>query len=246
MPRRRVLRYLKTRVPDPELTRKYLLHYTANELYCNPHQFPPICAGAIFAEGKPGEAEATSETGDLEAGKRANCPLELEIGCGTGEYLCALAQKDPTTNFVGIDKSLKMLYLGVELAGRMGLDNIKFIEADVHLLYPLLVPDALRAVYLHFPEPYGRPKIRRMRRIFTPHFLDHMARTLQPAGLLSVVSDDEVFFLEMLAIVEQDSRFAKIHVSRYLEGLETEVKSRFQRIWEGHEVVPRRFIVKKL
>jgi tRNA (guanine-N7-)-methyltransferase len=224
MPRRKVLRFLKTKLPDPQMIEKYLLLYDAHKLYLQPSQFPTISSKALFAN-------------DL--------PLELEVGCGSGEYLCSLAYKDPSANFVGVDRSLKALYLAVGVATELKLENIKFIGADFRQLYPLLAADSLRATYLHFPEPLSKQHDIRKNRIFNPAFLDHLYQALQPGGMLSVVSDNEAFFMQMLAIAERDQRFEKTHDKRYLVGFEVEAKSRFQRIWEGHAIVPLRFILKK-
>lgn len=224
MPRRKVLRFLKTKLPDPQMIEKYLQLYDARKLYLQPSQFPPISSRALFAN-------------DL--------PLELEVGCGSGEYLCSLASKDPSANFVGIDRSLKALYLAVGVAAELKLENIKFIGADFRQLYPLLAADSLRAAYLHFPEPLSKQHDIRKNRVFSPVFLDNLYAALQPGGTLSVVSDNETFFMQMLAIAEHDQRFEKAHDKRYLVGFEAEAKSRFQRIWEGHAIVPLRFILRK-
>jgi len=48
------------------------------------------------------------------------------------------------------------------------------------------------------------------------------------------MTDHHEFFMEMLALIEQDARFAKTHAESYLIGFETEAKSQFQRIWERH------------
>jgi tRNA (guanine-N7-)-methyltransferase len=224
MPRRKVLRFLKTKLPDPQMIEKYLLLYDAHKLYLQPSQFPAISSQALFAN-------------DL--------PLELEVGCGSGEYLCSLACKDPSANFVGVDRSLKALYLAVGVAAELKLENVKFIGADFRQLYPLLAADSLRAAYLHFPEPLSKQHDIRKNRIFNSAFLDHLYPALQPGGTLSVVSDNEAFFMQMLAIAEQDRRFEKAHDKRYLVGFEVEAKSRFQRIWESHAIVPLRFILRK-
>ena len=221
MSRRRVLRYLKTKEPEQTARQRYLMQYPSGALYHHSEHFLPLTSPALFGDTRP---------------------LELEIGCGSGEYLCLLACQNPDHNFVGIDKSRKAIYRGVQAAADMGLSNVKFIEADFHLMYPLLSPSSLRVVYLHFPDPYGRPQLRR-RRIFSPMFLDHIAAALQVGGLLSVVSDHEEFFMEMLALIEQDERFAKQHEERYLQGFDVGIKSRFQHIWEGYGVVPLRFVV---
>jgi tRNA (guanine-N7-)-methyltransferase len=137
------------------------------------------------------------------------------------------------------------LFEAIRTASTLSLTNIKFIKANFKLMYPLLVPDSLQAVYLHFPDPNCRSKFRK-RQIFSQIFLDQIYDALVAQGCLSVMTDHREFFMEMLALVEQDLRFAKLHEERFLVGFETEVKSRFQRIWEGHGLPTLRFEIKKL
>ena len=168
----------------------------------------------------------------------------MEIGCGTGEHLCALAAESPAALFVGIDLSLKSPVRAVERARALSLDNVKFIKAGIYLVYPLLEPNSLRAVYLHFPDPCLRPKFRK-RRIFNEGFLDRVYYALAEEGLLSVMTDVPPLFMDMLAQVEKDPRFVKTHPERYLAGPDSSIKSRYQATWEKYGIYPMRFVVKK-
>ena len=60
------------------------------------------------------------------------------------------------------------------------------------------------------------------------------------------MTDHHEFFMEMLALIEQDGRFAKTHAERYLIGFETEAKSQFQRIWERHGLPTLRVEIQKV
>jgi tRNA (guanine-N7-)-methyltransferase len=212
MSRRTFLRRIHTQPLDEALLKRYLLGLHPRSLYEHPEQFPRLCSPDLFGN---------------------TAPLELEVGCGSAEFLCALAAKEPAVNFVGIDIARRPLEKAVEIAASLALDNIRFLNGNVAQMYPLLKPLSLRRVYVHFPDPNTRPKFRR-RRIITPAFLEAMHRALLPGGTLSVMTDHEGFFLEMLVILEADCRFEKTHPERYLVGFEPAVKSRFQRIWEGH------------
>jgi tRNA (guanine-N7-)-methyltransferase len=217
------IRHLKAVLPDEQTAAKYLLVWSGDELYHRPERFPYITSGELFGN---------------------DAPIELEIGCGSGDFLCSLAAMEPATSFVGLDISLKSLHVAVEKARALALDNIKFIKAPVQLVYPLILPDSLQAVYLHFPDPCLRPKFR-PRRIFTPDFLDEMHRVLSPQGRLSVMTDVPELFTSMLATVEADPRFEKTHPERYLTGFDRTAKSRYQAIWERHGREPMRFEVRK-
>lgn len=224
MPRKSfAIRHLKPAPPDEETARKYLLEWPSAELYHSPEKFPRVSSMGLFGN-------------DL--------PLEVEIGCGTGEFLVSLAERDPGANFVGVDISLKSLWIAVEKARSRGLDNIRFVKASVLLVYPLLVPGSLRAIYLHFPDPCLHPKYR-PRRLFTPAFLDNVHRALAPEGQLSVMTDVPVLFEKMLAVAEADERFEKAHPERFLVGFDEGAKSRYQAIWERHGAAPLRFLLRK-
>jgi tRNA (guanine-N7-)-methyltransferase len=216
-------RYLKFGPLDESTIQHYLLRWHSEELYSRPETFPLLDSNHLFTNGYP---------------------LELEIGCGTGEFLCSLAQKDPQANFVGVEISLKPLLKAVDTVSSLALHNIRFIRANFHLMYPLLVPDSLRAVYLHFPDPSYKTKHRK-RRILNSAFLDQMHRALIPEGRMSVMTDQEEFFMDMLALIEQDARFEKTHQERYLIGFENDTKSRYQHLWESRGLPTLRFEVQR-
>jgi tRNA (guanine-N7-)-methyltransferase len=218
MPRRRLDRK-RVPVPEERTAAKYVLELPGDRLYREPQVFPKIDPVSLFGNGKP---------------------MELEVGCGDGRFLCSLAQENRETNFVGVEVKQKSVHEAVARAASSGLGNVLFLRANFRLLYPLLVPGSLRAVYLHFPDPNTRPKFRG-RRIFTGRFLDEMHAATTPTGKLSVMTDHEGTLMEMLELAEGDSRWEKTHVERYLEGFEAERRSRYQRLWEGHGLPTLRF-----
>jgi tRNA (guanine-N7-)-methyltransferase len=198
--------------PDPQLIERYLLFFNSKELFWSQDRFAPIDSLHLFGN---------------------HLPIQLEIGCGSADFLCALALEHPHINFVGIDISLKPLFKAIRTAATHALPNIKFIKGDFKRMYPLLPADALQAAYLHFPDPNMRQRFRK-RRIVSPGFLHEIHRALMPGGLLSIMTDHYEFFMEMLALIEQDDRLVKTHAERYLIGFEAQVKSQFQCMWERH------------
>jgi len=218
MPRRSLDRK-KVPAPDERTSARYLLELPGDRLYQEPQAFPKICSASLFGNEEP---------------------MELEIGCGSGEFLCSLAQRDRRTNFVGVEVKHKSVYEAVATAASIDLCNIRFLRANFRLLYPLLVPNSLRAVYLHFPDPNTRPKFRR-RRIFSDRFLDEMHTATTPAGRISVMTDHGGSFAEMLELAKSNARWEKAHEERYLVGFKAERRSRYQRIWEGHGIPTLRF-----
>jgi tRNA (guanine-N7-)-methyltransferase len=222
MSRRKLYRE-KVANPDAGTAARYLLILPRKDLYEHPEGMPPVTSMSLFGNEHP---------------------IELEIGCGSGEFLCWLALRHPETNYIGVELRRKSLHEAIARASAMALKNILFVNTDARLFHPLLVAESLRAVYLHFPDPVTRPKFRK-RQIFTERFLDSMHEAMTVNGRLSVMTDHQGSFEEMLQMVERDDRWCKTHRERFLEGFEVETKSRFQRIWEGHGLTTLRFEVMK-
>ncbi|MBO0777301.1 MAG: methyltransferase domain-containing protein [Ktedonobacteraceae bacterium] len=223
MPRRLLSRQIRPRPLDDQEIKQYLRVYNARGLYHHPETFPRLCSQQLFEN---------------------SAPLELEVGCGTAEFLCSLAAREPGVNFIGVDIALRPLHKAVAIASSLQLTNILFLHANFSQMYPLLEPRSLRQVYVHFPDPNTRPKFQR-RKMVTPAFLEAIHPALTSEGELSLMTDHSALFHEMLATVEADSRFQKTHAERYLIGFEPEVKSRFQRIWEHHGLPILRLEVRK-
>ncbi len=207
MGRGRYPRRLKIQPPSEEKKGKYLHLWFNKELYHNIHQYPEISSSSLFGNEKP---------------------LEVDIGCGTGEFICRLGAKHPEKNYIGIDVAFKPLYRAVETAAADCLDNIRFIRADMNLIYPLLQPVSLRKVYFHFPIPI-RKASQKKHVIFTPDFLNHMHKALEPGGQLSVMSDDPLFFEELKKTARQDLRFQHVFHERNFPGITNETPATQQK-----------------
>lgn len=224
MSRGRRISRVKLIPPSEETAQKYLSEWENEALHHHPAEFPHLTAQNLF--GKDGL-------------------LSLDIGCGTGEYLNALATANPQRLYFGVEISRRAIYHAVNQAASRKLENIRYIKADFRLLYPLFIPHSLEEVYLIFPDPnYGGRKNRK-NRIFSPAFLDLMAATLAPQGAIKVVTDQEPFLYDMLEIAEADARFEKPHEARFLQGFSPPEKTRFQMAWEKYNRPVFRFVLNR-
>ncbi|HVG01194.1 MAG TPA: methyltransferase domain-containing protein, partial [Chloroflexia bacterium] len=167
MPRRSFLiRHIRAHPPDERNLEKYLFQWRTGDLYARPDEFPRLGARDLF--GRHGL-------------------LSLEIGCSTGEYLCSLAWQHPDRLFVGVDINLKSLIVATGHAAAQSLENVRFIKAPMQWLYPLMLPESLEAVYVHFPDPSLHPKYRK-RQLLNEMLMGEMYRALVPGGTLSFVT----------------------------------------------------------
>ena len=210
MSRGRYPRRIKVQPPNDEVAKRFLLQWNSLDLFRQLESFPKITSRTMFANDKP---------------------LVLEVGCGTGEFLCNLASQRQDLNCLGVDVSIKRLFKAVATASTLDVENIRFIRADIKLTYSLWDHNSLQAVILHFPVPNVRGRYRK-KRIFDQDFLDTVHHALVVGGLLSVKTDNHGYFSEMEKMVARDSRFEKISEDELFFVSHARFVSHNQRVWE--------------
>jgi ubiquinone/menaquinone biosynthesis C-methylase UbiE len=101
------------------------------------------------------------EVGELLPAKLlAECDLSrahaiLEIGCGTGEWLRALARQYPDLQCIGIDEDELQVKAANAMAYRDGLAQVAFLSHAINDLPPTLFPEAsFDLVHLSFLSRY--------------------------------------------------------------------------------------------
>lgn len=120
-------------------------------------------------------------------------PVELEIGCGKGGFVCALAEKNPSVNYLALEKMSNVILTPMEEVKRRGLKNVRFLNIRAECL-PCYVPEhSLDTIYLNFSTPL--PKLGyATQRLTHRGFLEVYKRLLKPGGRILQKTDDRAFF----------------------------------------------------
>jgi tRNA (guanine-N7-)-methyltransferase len=149
--------------------------------------------------------KSLTTTLDLEEIFGRKAPLHVDLGCGDGAFLCALAQRAPDKDFIGIERLSRRVRSAAQKAG--GLTNVRLlqIESSYAVRY-LLPPQSVEIFYLLFPDPW--PKRRHHpRRIVTPDFLNSVHLALKGDGLIYFATDHVAYFEHIKAIAELTPNF---------------------------------------
>lgn len=150
--------------------------------------------------------ESLTDHLDLDKIFGRKAPLHVDLGCGDGSFLCALAQRMPDKNFFGIERLLNRVRTSARKAAT--LDNVRLLRMESFYAVRYLLPvESVERFYLLFPDPWPKRRHHR-RRIVTPDFLGSIDGTLEKNGSIYIATDDVGYFGKIKEIAESDPRFA--------------------------------------
>ena len=134
---------------------------------------------------------------DLGALFGRSAPLEVDLGCGEGSFLAALAAADATRNFLGIERQQGRVRSASRKLERHGLTNGRVLPFEIsYAVAELLPPASVTTFHLMFPDPW--PKRRHApRRLVNDRFLAAVTAALVPGGVLNVATDHPAYFDEI-------------------------------------------------
>jgi tRNA (guanine-N7-)-methyltransferase len=134
-------------------------------------------------------------------------PTEVDLGCGDGAYLTALAEQNPDRNFLGIERLRGRVRSACHKILSRGLANARILSVEIaYAVMHLLPPRSVEAFHLMFPDPW--PKRRHSnRRLVTLDFLASIHGALIPHGTLQIATDQGDYFREIERLAAQSPQF---------------------------------------
>lgn len=168
-------------------------------------------------------------------------PLEVDLGCGDGAYLVALAKQNPDRNFLGIERLLGRVRGTSQKIRHAGLTNARILRVEIAYAVTHLLPvHSVEVFHLMFPDPW--PKRRHLRRrLITTDFLTSIYRALTPRGVLRIATDQADYFREIERLIAQSSQFM-----RAAEENVPEVSSTFEKRFRQGEIEIHRLELRKV
>ena len=157
------------------------------------------CGDLLVAKGTAGilnMKEAAARYRDLIDFQKTfgnNNPVALEIGCGKGGFICALALQQPNVNFLALEKMSNVILTPMEEVKKQGIENIRFLNIRAECL-PCYIPEnSLDCIYLNFSTPL--PKLGyATQRLTHRNFLEVYKKLLKDGGRILQKTDDRDFF----------------------------------------------------
>lgn len=124
---------------------------------------------------------------------RKDLPVALEIGCGKGGFVIALAKRQLDVNFIALEKMSNVILTPLEEVKKQGLENIRFLNIRAECI-PCYIPEnSLDTIYLNFSTPL--PKLGyATQRLTHRNFLEIYKKLLKKGGRIIQKTDDRDFF----------------------------------------------------
>ena len=120
-------------------------------------------------------------------------PVALEIGCGKGGFICALAKQNPNVNYLALEKMSNVILTALEEVKTQNVPNVRFLNIRAECL-PCYIPEkSLDVIYLNFSTPL--PKLGyATQRLTHRNFLEVYKKLLKDGGKIIQKTDDKDFF----------------------------------------------------
>jgi tRNA (guanine-N7-)-methyltransferase len=142
---------------------------------------------------------------DLEKIFGRKAPFRVDLGCGDGSFIRALAERMRVKNFLGIERLLGRFRRATRKAATIGNVRLLRMESSYAVRY-LLPAGSVETFYLLFPDPW--PKRRHWRRrIVTAEFLRAISDALVGNGRLLIATDHLEYFEKIKDIARANPDF---------------------------------------
>ena len=137
-------------------------------------------------------------------------PLELDLGCGDGSFLVALATEQSERNFLGVERLVGRVRTACRKIAAHRLTNVRVLRGDIGEAVTSLLPSgSVEVCHIMFPDPWPKRRHHR-RRTVTTELLQAIARILTPSGVVRLTTDDAPYFAQMEEVAATAAELAAI------------------------------------
>jgi tRNA (guanine-N7-)-methyltransferase len=160
--------------------------------------------------------------------------IQLELGCGKGEYTVELARRHPERNFIGVDLKGNRIYVGARKCLEENIQNAAFLRTHIDKIRDYFEPEEVAEIWITFPDPQLR-RSRAKKRLTHPRFLRLYQQILKEKGLIHLKTDSTDLYQFTLLVIDMyglvlhencedvyapDNIMEELRIKTYYEGLD--------------------------
>jgi tRNA (guanine-N7-)-methyltransferase len=134
-------------------------------------------------------------------------PLEVDLGCGDGAFLAAIAAEHPDRTFLGVERMIGRVRGACRRIAARQLTNARVLRSEITTaLEQHLPPASVDTFHLLFSDPWPKRRHHR-RRVFNEQLLESLHRTLKPGGKFHIATDDADYWAAMQHLLREFGSF---------------------------------------
>ena len=160
-----------------------------------------------------------------------NRKLFVELGTGKGDFICAIAEKNPEINFIGLEMEREVILKAARKIQEKNLKNIRLVLFDINRISEIFAENEIDRIFINFCDPW--PKKRHAKRRLThARFLEMYKKILKNGGEIHFKTDNRNLFdftleqTEILNLKVSDVNF-DLHANEPPENIRTEYENKF-------------------
>lgn len=116
-------------------------------------------------------------------------PIQLEIGCGKGQFVMGLAEQHPEINYIAMELQEEVIAQALKKATAANPPNVRFIRENANKVDEIFAPGEIDRIYLNFSDPW--PKSRHYKRRLTYRdYLKQYSHILKVGGWVHFKTDN--------------------------------------------------------
>jgi tRNA (guanine-N7-)-methyltransferase len=136
--------------------------------------------------------------------------VEVDIGCGEGSFLLAMAKAFPDRNYLWIERLLGRVRKVCRNASREGLTNVRLLRLETAYALRYVLPlETVSVAHVAFPDPWPK-RYHHPRRLVQDGFMEALRGILVAGGELRVKTDDEPYFQWMEKVFTRAKGYERI------------------------------------
>ncbi len=157
--------------------------------------------------------------------------INIEVGCGKGQFITKLATDNPDKNYVAIEKFDSVLVRTLEKCNNFVLPNLRIILYDALNLGEVFNTNEITNIYLNFSDPW--PKTRHAkRRLTSSDYLNVYDKILVNDGCIVQKTDNRGLFEYSLESFSQNKWYiSNIYLDLHKEKDIYNARTEFEDKW---------------
>lgn len=120
-------------------------------------------------------------------------PVELEVGCGKGQFISVLAKRNPNINYIAVEMCYDVAVMAAEAVKAENLSNVKFMVMSAEYLLKYFKESSVDRLYLNFSCPFPKNKYAK-HRLTAPKFMYMYKKILKENAEIHQKTDNMHFF----------------------------------------------------